>query len=147
MSTFNRIRNEIESAYGLVLLIECSLISFFICVLVYKMIYSSILEQPSDFIYFSGFALIMLSKISLPHIHGQKIISRSEELIDELYDHAWFENDVAQQKALVTMMIRSGKSLKINIQGFFDLDLNNLGKVYQNSLVVYHKFMILKFYR
>jgi 7tm Odorant receptor len=113
----------------MVLLVQSTLISFFLCVLVFKMIHSSIQENPSDFIYFLGFAAVMLSKISIPHYYGQQIISKSEEIVNALYEAAWYEKDGKQRKNLVLMMIRNQKTLKINVKGFYDLDLKNLGLV------------------
>jgi hypothetical protein len=93
------------------------------------MVHSSVLEKPSDFIYFSGFALVMLSKISLPHIHGQKIIEKSEEVAEELYDVAWCGKSRAQSKDWLIMMTQNQNSFDFSIQGFYALDVKSLGAV------------------
>lgn len=79
--------------------------------------------------FYLGFAFIMVSKAALPNIHGQHICSKSEELINELYEVSWFDKDLPQKKALQILMTQSQKSLTVNVKGFYNLNLNSLKTV------------------
>lgn len=103
--------------------------SFFLCVLVFKMVHSSIQEKPSDFIFYLGFAFVMVSKAALPNIHGQNIRSKSEELVNELYGISWYDLNLSQKKALLILMTQSQRTLAIKVKGFFNLDLRSLKTV------------------
>lgn len=71
----------------------------------------------------------MISKISLPHIQGQKIIDKSEDLLKGIYELPWHEKDSSQRKNVLKLMVQNQKTLKLNVKGFYDLDLKNLGAV------------------
>lgn len=120
---------KIESSYGLVLLLQSSMMSFFLCILLYKVVHSSILEKPTDFIYFFGFTIVMILKVSVPQYFGQRIISKSEETINALYETDWYEQTIIRRKFLVTLLICNQKAFKINVWGFHDLNLEYLGLV------------------
>lgn len=121
-----------ESCFGSTLLLKSSSISFFLCILVYEILHSSILENPSRFIYFLGFALIAFSKIAIPHYFGQRVINKSEEINSILYDKPWCQYKYFQRKNMATMMTYNQVKMKINVMGFYDLDLANLGAVIQH---------------
>lgn len=121
--------------------------SFFLCTLIYRMITSSIQENPIDFIYFLGFAAVMLLKISIPHIYGQQVISKSEELGNVFYETLWYEKGKKQKKNLVMLMIRNQQEMKINIKGFYDLDLKNLGAVRTLSSSKYVPMMFFQVFQ
>lgn len=126
-SNFERLQRKIESCYGSVLLLQSSSISFFICILVYRLVRST--TDPDVFIYFTGFSFVALSKISIPHYFGQRVINANEDLVNVLYSLSWYQFNRLQRKSLLTLMICSQKHVKINVMGFYDLNLDSLGKV------------------
>jgi hypothetical protein len=132
----HRLQRKIESSFGPTLLLQSSSISFFLCILVYGVINSSAKENPYIFIYFIGFTLLAFSKISIPHFFGQRIINRSEALVDAIYEQPWYNYNNLQRKSLNALMIYNQKESVINVMGFYDLDFDNLGKVivYGNRL-------------
>lgn len=97
------------------------------------MIEASLLENASDFIYFLGFAFVMLSKISLPYYFGQRVLSEGDELVNAAYNSPWYEQNTKHRKQLVTIMMNEQRGMKINVMDFFVLDLNNLGSVAGNE--------------
>lgn len=109
------------------------MMSFFLCVLLYKVVHSSILENPTDFIYYFGFTSVMFQKVSIPQILGQRVISNSDQLKDAFYNTDWYEQSVEKRKTLVTLMIYTQKTFKINILGFYNLNLEYLGKASENT--------------
>lgn len=93
------------------------------------MVQSSIYENPSDLIYFSGFASVMLTKVSTTHYFGQRVITRSEEVAEALYEVPWDEQDSFRRRNLVLLMAYNYVPMSINVMGFYYLDLETLGKV------------------
>jgi hypothetical protein len=128
----HRLQRKVESCFGPTLLLQSSSISFFLCILVYGVINSPAKENPYIFIYFIGFTLLAFSKISIPHVFGQRIINRSEALVDAIYAQPWYNYNNLQRKSLNTLMIYNQEESVINVMGFYDLDLDNLGKVMRN---------------
>lgn len=123
------LQRRVESCFGSTLLLQSSSISFFLCILVYGVINSSAKENPYIFIYFIGFTLLAFSKISIPHFLGQRVINQSGKLVNALYEKPWYDYNILQRKSLQTLMIYNQKCSKINVEGFYDLDFENLGKV------------------
>jgi hypothetical protein len=65
----------------------------------------------------------------LPHYYGQRVITQSSQLVNAAYDTPWYEKNSFQRKFLLTLMMNSQEEMKINVKGFYDLDLDNLGLV------------------
>jgi hypothetical protein len=108
------------------------MMSFFLCIMLYQTVQSSIDQNLVDGIYFGGFAIVMFSKTALTHLYGQEIKTKSEEVLNALYEVSWTEHDQQKKKDLIMLMIYNQKIMKINVMGFYDLDLKNFAKVGEN---------------
>jgi glucan phosphoethanolaminetransferase (alkaline phosphatase superfamily) len=126
---FNSIRKKIESSFGLAFMLLSSALGVFLCILVFEMMNSSISNDPSRSIYFMAFAAVIFVKISVPHILGQRITSKCCELTDALYQKPWYDYNMLQRKYLLMVMTYNQEEMRINVMGFYDLDLHNLGMV------------------
>jgi 7tm Odorant receptor len=93
------------------------------------MIQSSVYKNPTDFIYFTGFAIVTLQKVATTHYCGQRIISKSEEILTALYEVSWTPQNKKMEKDLIPLMAFNQTPMKINVMGFYDLDLKNFAKV------------------
>lgn len=93
------------------------------------MVHSSIHTNPTDFIYFAGFAIVMISKNAITLNCGQQIINESEKIINVLYEVPWTERDMKTKKKLIALMTFNQVDMKINVMGFYDLDLENFREV------------------
>lgn len=120
---------KLENCFGPALLFQSSLISIFLCILVFKMIYSSILYQFNDFIYFFGFFCVTLLKIALPCFFAQQMMTESEKLIYSVYELPWYESDRKFTKNILILLTGVQRIVKLRVQGFYDMDFVHLGGV------------------
>jgi hypothetical protein len=110
-------------------MLQSSALGVFLCILIFEMITSSISSDPSRSIYFMGFAAVIFVKISVPHLLGQRITSKCGELTNALYQKPWYDYNILQRKSLLMVMTYNQDEMRINVMGFYDLDLHNLGMV------------------
>lgn len=120
---------KVENCFGPALLFQSSLISIFLCILMFKMIHSSVIYQFNDFIYFFGFFCVMLLKIALPCFFAQQMMTESEKLVYAAYNLPWFESDRKFAKNILILMAGVQRIVKLRIHGFYDMDFIHLGSV------------------
>lgn len=120
---------KVENCFGPALLFQSSLISIFLCILMFKMIHSSILYEFNDFMYFFGFLCVMLLKIALPCFFAQQMSNESEKLMYAAYNLPWYESNLKFAKNILILMNGVQRIVKLRIQEFYDMDFVHLGGV------------------
>jgi ABC-type uncharacterized transport system fused permease/ATPase subunit len=93
------------------------------------MIQASVHNQYSELVYFGSFALVVLPKILLPNYLGQRVINSSEKLITSIYETSWYEQKPLYAKYVSVMMSNCQDTIAFNVEGYFDLDLENFKKI------------------
>jgi hypothetical protein len=145
-----RFVQKLDVYFGASYLIETSLIGIFLCILTFKLIIASNHYDVNEFIYFFGFAFVMLIKIALPCHFGQQIIDESDELMFTIYDLPWYESNIKFRHCVMILMERTQKCIKVRIQGLYDFDYIYFSavstlKIY-NSIRCFRKNLYLFFH-
>jgi hypothetical protein len=71
----------------------------------------------------------MLLKIALPCFFAQQMMTESERLVYEAYDLPWYKNDRMFAKNILILMTGVQRTVKLRVQGFYDMDFVHLGGV------------------
>lgn len=85
------------------------------------MIQSSVRDNPSDFIYFMGFADVVIWKIWNPLYFTQLMISTGSETMNVIW-HSIVSIKNLQKNDLVRVMMNNMKVIQINALNYYDLE-------------------------
>ncbi|XP_016966316.1 odorant receptor 67b [Drosophila biarmipes] len=124
--------NQIENLFKYIILVQCSVSSILICMLLYKI--STVLEvgwvwMGMIMVYFVTIAL----EISLYNVSAQKVETQSELLFYDWYNCSWY-NESKEFKFMIKMMLLfSRRTLVLSVGGFTSLSHKFLVQVFRLS--------------
>ncbi|XP_017028326.1 odorant receptor 67b [Drosophila kikkawai] len=132
---FSRIsshHNQVENVFKYIILVQCSVSSILICMLLYKI--STVLEvgwvwMGMIMVYFVTIAL----EISLYNVSAQKVETQSELLFQDWYNCSWY-NESREFKFMIKMMLLfTRKTFVLSVGGFTNLSHKFLVQVFRLS--------------
>ncbi|KAH8242365.1 hypothetical protein KR032_003346 [Drosophila birchii] len=132
---FSRIsshHNQVENVFKYIILVQCSVSSILICMLLYKI--STVLEvgwvwMGMIMVYFVTIAL----EISLYNLSAQKVETQSELLFQDWYNCSWY-NESKEFKFMIKMMLLfTRKTFVLSVGGFTNLSHKFLVQVFRLS--------------
>ncbi|XP_017081061.1 odorant receptor 67b [Drosophila eugracilis] len=124
--------NQIENLFKYIILVQCSVSSILICMLLYKI--STVLEvgwvwMGMIMVYFVTIAL----EISLYNVSAQKVETQSELLFYDWYNCSWY-NESKEFKFMIKMMLLfSRRTFVLSVGGFTSLSHKFLVQVFRLS--------------
>lgn len=86
-------------------------------------------DDYSVFVASFGYLFAMIIQLFLPCYYGNRITSRSEELALALYDSNWYEWSLQEKKAMMFMLARLQKPLKVKAIGLMNFNLEEFSNV------------------
>ncbi|KAH8384414.1 hypothetical protein KR200_005142 [Drosophila serrata] len=132
---FSRIKshhNQVENVFKYIILVQCSVSSILICMLLYKI--STVLEvgwvwMGMIMVYFVTITL----EISLYNLSAQKVETQSELLFQDWYNCNWY-NESKEFKFMIKMMLLfTRKTFVLSVGGFTNLSHKFLVQVFRLS--------------
>lgn len=98
---------------------------------------TSILDNPSVFIFQVAYLVPMIMQIFLPCIFGQLLSNAYEELNSSIYRANWVPREKRFRSSLTIMMENFKETVKISAYGLFNVDLETFTKVGNSAFSLY----------
>ncbi|XP_017040424.1 odorant receptor 67b isoform X2 [Drosophila ficusphila] len=123
---------QIENLFKYIILVQCSVSSILICMLLYKI--STVLEvgwvwMGMIMVYFVTIAL----EISLYNLSAQKVETQSELLFYDWYNCDWYNESKEFKFMIKLMLLFSRRTLNLSVGGFSNLSHKFLVQVFRLS--------------
>ncbi|XP_017841527.2 odorant receptor 67b [Drosophila busckii] len=131
-SRISRHHAQIENLFKYIILVQCTISSILICMLLYKI--STVLEVSMVWMgMIMVYLLTITLEISLYNVNAQKVETQSELLFEEWYNCAWY-NETEEFKFMIKLMLLfSKRTFILSVGGFTNLSHKFLVQVFRMS--------------
>jgi 7tm Odorant receptor len=102
---------------------------YVLCMSISILFQTNLIEDPENFVKFGLYAGIMVLEIFLPCYFGSRINEKTLLLRQKVFESQWLDASLEYKKLLVIFLERAKRPVKINIYGFFFLQLETFTSV------------------
>ncbi|KAF3054607.1 Odorant receptor 319 [Nylanderia fulva] len=88
----------------------------------------------SEFVLSFAFIIVVAIYLIIPNYGGQKITDKSSILCEKVYNSAWYNADVSQQKSLMLIMGRRFHPLVLTACKFYPMSLSSIKMIFQMAI-------------